>query len=75
MAGSELRFSVVSAMFAQRMETVQTPAESEQVILDLRVALLSGVWNEVYREVLKTHTVVKLATPEKEAELPVQIAC
>jgi hypothetical protein len=75
--GSGITEAACKTIFTQRLKLsgMRWSKAGAQVILDLRVVLLSGVWNEVYREVLKTHTVVELAAPEKKAELPVQIAC
>jgi len=45
-----------------------------QVILDLRVVVLSGVWDPAYRRVLATYQQPELPTPEREPEIPTQMA-
>ncbi|MDB5311335.1 MAG: hypothetical protein JWO38_5537 [Gemmataceae bacterium] len=45
-----------------------------QVILDLRMVLLSGVGDEVYRHVLTPYMENELRTPDREPEIPEQMA-
>ena len=45
-----------------------------QVILDLRVMLLSGIWQAAYRQVLTVHPDRKLRTPDHAAREPMQNA-
>jgi hypothetical protein len=45
-----------------------------QVILDLRVVLLSGIWDEVYRRHIEASIEVDARTPAQKAEIPLQLA-
>ncbi len=45
-----------------------------EVILDLRVMLLSGIWPEAYRRILDAESTNKLATPERVTQTELQNA-
>ncbi len=63
-------------IFSQRLKLSEMcwSKAGAQIILDLRVVLLSGIWDDVYRDVLKTYTYRNVRTPERDADVPMQNA-
>jgi hypothetical protein len=74
--GSGITEAACKTVFTQRLKLsgMRWTKAGAQIILDLRVVLLSGVWGEVYRDVLKTYTYRELRTPDQNVEVPRQTA-
>jgi hypothetical protein len=74
--GSGITEAACKTIFTQRLKLsgMRWTKAGAQIILDLRVVLLSGIWDEVYRDVLKTYTYRNLRAPEWDADIPMQIA-
>lgn len=62
--GSGITEAACKVVFTQRFKEsgMKWSLEGGEVILRLRLAVLSGVWDEVYHEFLKNHPLVPLAT-------------
>ncbi len=63
--GSGVTEAACKVVFTQRFKQsgMTWGLEGGEVILRLRLAVLSGVWHEVYREYLKHRPLVSLPTP------------
>ena len=63
--GSGLTESANKIIFTQRLKLsgMRWSREGAQVILDLRVALLSGIWDGAYQRVLKDYRMPQTGTP------------
>ena len=74
--GSGVTEAACKTIFTQRLKLsgMRWTKAGAQVILDLRVVLLSGIWEDTYRQVLQTYTYSELRTPDRHADIPVQIA-
>lgn len=73
--GSGITEAACKTIFTQRLKLsgMRWTKEGAQVVLDLRVVLLSGVWDEAYQQVLTTYK-YPLRTPKRESEIPKQMA-
>lgn len=74
--GSGISEAACKTIFTQRLKRsgMRWTKTGAQVILNLRVVLLSGIWNEAYRQILTTYTRNELPTPEPQHEIPKQMA-
>lgn len=74
--GSGITEAACKTIFTQRLKLsgMRWSKAGAQVILDLRVVLLSGIWDKVYRHVLMLSTYNQLRIPEGEVEMPMQMA-
>jgi len=74
--GSGITEAACKTIFTQRLKLsgMRWTKAGAQVILDLRVVVLSGVWDPAYRRVLATYQQPELPTPEREPEIPTQMA-
>lgn len=74
--GSGVTEAACKTIFTQRLKLsgMRWTKVGAQVILDLRVMVLSGVWVRAYRRVLATYQQPELPTPEREPEIPTQLA-
>ena len=74
--GSGITEAACKTVFTQRLKLsgMRWTKAGAQVILDLRVVLISGVWDEVYRHILTTDMENELRTPEPQPEIPKQMA-
>lgn len=74
--GSGIVEAACKTIYTQRLKLsgMRWGKAGAQVILNLRVALLSGVWERAYRQTLKANIVIELRTPGRERERPLQMA-
>ena len=74
--GSGITEAACKTIFTQRLKLsgMRWKKAGAQVILDLRVVLLSEVWDEAYRQVLTTYKYQELQTPGWETAIPKQMA-
>jgi hypothetical protein len=74
--GSGITEAACKTIFTQRLKRsgMRWTKAGAQVILDLRVVLLSGIWDPAYRHVLTTCQQPQLPTPPRELEIPTQMA-
>ena len=74
--GSGITEAACKMVFTQRLKLsgMRWTKAGAQIILDLRVVLLSGIWDVAYRHILKPLTVSELRTPGSEAEIPKEMA-
>jgi hypothetical protein len=74
--GSGIVEAACKTIYTQRLKLsgMRWTKVGAQVILNLRVALLSGVWETAYRQTLLSHVTVEVRTPGREAEIPLQMA-
>jgi hypothetical protein len=74
--GSGIIEAACKTIFTQRLKLsgMRWNKAGAQVILNLRVVLLSGVWEKVYRHTLQSNIVIQLRTPDKKRELPLRMA-
>jgi hypothetical protein len=74
--GSGVTEAGCKTIYSQRLKLsgMRWKEAGAQVILDLRVALLSGIWRATYGRVLATSTNVKVPTPHLARDLPRQLA-
>jgi hypothetical protein len=74
--GSGITEAACKTVFTQRLKLsgMRWTKAGAQVILDLPVVLLSGVWDRAYRRVLTSYQQPQLPTPEREPEIPTQMA-
>jgi len=74
--GSGITEAACKTIFTQRLKLsgMRWKKAGAQVILDLRVVLLSGIWEQVYRHVLMTYSYTQLRIPGGEVEMPMQMA-
>lgn len=74
--GSGIVEAACKTIYTQRLKLsgMRWTKAGAQVILNLRVALLSGVWETAYRHTLMSNIVIELRTPGREAEIPLQMA-
>lgn len=74
--GSGIVEAACKTIYAQRLKLsgMRWKKAGAQVILNLRVTLLSGVWEAAYRHTLLSNVAVELRTPGREEEIPRQMA-
>jgi hypothetical protein len=74
--GSGITEAACKTIFTQRLKLsgMRWTKTGAQVILNLRVVLLSGIWNEVYSHILTMAAQSELWTPEPQHEIPKQMA-
>jgi hypothetical protein len=74
--GSGIVEAACKTIYTQRLKLsgMRWTKAGAQVILNLRVALLSGVWEQAYRHTLVSNVPVELRTPGREEEMPRQMA-
>jgi len=74
--GSGVTEAACKTVFTQRLKLsgMGWELEGAQAVLDLRVILLSGVWNEVYAEVVKSNNPIELRPYQKDNALAETIA-
>lgn len=74
--GSGITEAACKTIFTQRLKLsgMRWTKAGAQVILDLRVVVLSGIWDQAYRRVLTTYQQPELPTPTREPEIPTQMA-
>jgi hypothetical protein len=74
--GSGITEAACRTVFTQRLKLsgMRWSKAGAQMILDLRVVLLSGVWDEVFKRVIVINTKTSLPTQRRVAENSVQIA-
>jgi hypothetical protein len=74
--GSGIVEAACKTIYTQRLKLsgMRWTKAGAQVILNLRVALLSGVWEQAYRHTLTSNTVIELRTPARHEEMSWQIA-
>jgi hypothetical protein len=74
--GSGIVEAACKTIFTQRLKLsgMRWKKEGAQVILNLRVILLSGVWEAAYRHTLETYIETSMRTPDRQAELPREMA-
>lgn len=72
--GSGVTEAAGKTVYTQRLKQsgMRWECAGAQTVLQLRIVLLSGVWQEVYARVLKAYPVVELRTPDPEECLPVE---
>ncbi len=74
--GSGIVEAACKTIYTQRLKLsgMRWTKVGAQVILNLRVALLSGVWDTAYRHTLLSNVAVEVRTPGRAAEIPLQMA-
>ncbi len=74
--GSGIVEAACKTIYTQRLKLsgMRWKKVGAQVILNLRVTLLSGVWETAYRHTLLSHVAGEVRTPGREAEIPLQMA-
>jgi hypothetical protein len=74
--GSGITESACKMVFTQRLKLsgMRWTKAGAQIVLNLRVVLLSGIWDGAYRHILKPPTAIELVTPGEEAEIPKEMA-
>lgn len=74
--GSGIVEAACKTIYTQRLKLsgMRWTKAGAQVILNLRVTLLSGVWEVAYRRTLQTHNDITLRTPDPDAEMPLHLA-
>jgi hypothetical protein len=74
--GSGITEAACKMVFTQRLKLsgMRWTKAGAQTILDLRVVLLSGIWNESYRHTLNNVIVIDLPTPSPKAEISKEMA-
>jgi hypothetical protein len=74
--GSGIVEAACKTIYTQRLKLsgMRWGNAGAQVILNLRVALLSGVWETAYRHTLMSNIIIELPTPRRETEIPQQMA-
>jgi hypothetical protein len=74
--GSGIVEAACKTIYTQRLKLsgMRWGKAGAQVILNLRVVLLSGVWDRAYRQTLKAPMVTELRTPARERDVPLQMA-
>ena len=74
--GSGITEAACKTIFTQRLKLsgMRWTKAGAQVILDLRVVLRSGVWDEAYRHVLTTYKYQESRTPGREGAIPKPMA-
>lgn len=74
--GSGITEAACKTIFTQRLKLsgMRWTKVGAQVILDLRVVLLSGVWDQAYRQVVTAYQQAELLTPRAEQENSKQMA-
>lgn len=74
--GSGIVEAACKTIYTQRLKLsgMRWTKAGAQVVLNLRVVLLSGVWETAYRRTLISNSVIETRTPDREAEIPLQMA-
>jgi hypothetical protein len=74
--GSGITEAACKTVFTQRLKLsgMRWTKTGAQVVLNLRVVLLSGIWNAAYSHILTTSARSELWTPEPQHEIPKQMA-
>jgi hypothetical protein len=74
--GSGVTEAACKTVFTKRLKLsgMRWTKAGAQLILDLRVVLLSGIWERVYRHRLKTYTQNQLLTPDTQREITKEMA-
>jgi hypothetical protein len=74
--GSGITEAACKTVYTQRLKLsgMRWKKAGAQVVLNLRVVLLSGVWQEAYQYILTTFTNVELRTLDRKREIPIQMA-
>jgi hypothetical protein len=74
--GSGITEAACKTIFTQRLKLsgMRWTKAGAQVVLNLRVVLLSGVWDQAYRHVLTTYQQAEVLTPRTEPENTQQMA-
>lgn len=74
--GSGIVEAACKTIYTQRLKLsgMRWSKAGAQTILNLRVVLLSGVWDEAYRYILKENAYMELRTPDRQGEIPLQMA-
>jgi hypothetical protein len=74
--GSGVTEAACKTIFTQwlKLSGMRWTKAGAQVILDLRVVLLSGVWETVYRQAIATRDGSEIRTPEHAVECPKALA-
>jgi hypothetical protein len=74
--GSGITEAACKTIFAQRMKLsgMRWGKSGAQIILTLRCALLSGVWEPVYRQLLQNHSPCELRTYHSDSSVPLTFA-
>jgi hypothetical protein len=74
--GSGVVEAACKTIYTQRLKLsgMRWTKTGAQVILNLRVVLLSGVWEAAYRHTLMPNIVIESRTPGREAKIPLQMA-
>ncbi|AWM37651.1 hypothetical protein [Gemmata obscuriglobus] len=72
--GSGITEAACKTVFTQRLKLsgMRWTKAGAQVILSLRVVLLSGIWDDVYRQTLTTHNDNEIQTPDPKPEIPMR---
>jgi len=74
--GSGITEAACKMVFTQRLKLsgMRWTKDGAQIILDLRVVLLSGIWDEAYRYTLNDASIIELPTPGPKAEISKEMA-
>jgi len=74
--GSGIVEAACKTIYTQRLKLsgMRWTKAGAQVILNLRVALLSGVWAQAYRRALEPNITIELPTPDRKGEMAYQMA-
>jgi hypothetical protein len=74
--GSGIVEAACKTIYTQRLKLsgMRWKNAGAQLILNLRVVLLSGIWDAVYRQTLTKHSYVNIRTNSKNAESPLEMA-
>jgi hypothetical protein len=74
--GSGITEAACKTIYTQRLKLsgMRWTKAGAQVILDLRVLLLSGVWDKVYRQTLNGYAQTKMRTPGQKADVSRELA-
>ena len=74
--GSGIVEAACKTIYTQRLKLsgMRWSKDGAQVILNLRVVLLSGVWEEAYRQTLTSYITTSTPLPACKQEIPLQMA-
>jgi len=74
--GSGITEAACKMVFTQRLKLsgMRWTKAGAQIILDLRVVLLSGIWDGAYRHTLNDVSAIDLPTPSPKAEISNEMA-
>jgi hypothetical protein len=74
--GSGIVEAACKTIYTQRLKLsgMRWSKDGAQVILNLRVVLLSGVWEEAYRHTLTSYITTSTPLPASKQEIPLQMA-